>query len=93
MSQSILGPKRREEKSTDELRATDTGAIYYDAGVIPRLAASAASYESQSRKQVRHGHVSRYAASAGYQTPEWKLEEWDGCITAYNAIKRFQVRP
>ena len=85
----------RENRDTVFLqmrKAMDLIHMVIKDGVIPRLAASAASYESQSRKQVRHGHVSRYAASAGRQTPEWKLEEWDGCLTAYNAIKRFQVR-
>ena len=60
-------------------------------GVIPRMTAEAAAYELPTRKQIRRGHVSRYAASAGYKASEWELEEWDGCITAYNAIKRFQV--
>ncbi|CAG2165602.1 unnamed protein product [Oppiella nova] len=83
----------RENRDTVFLqmrRAMDLIHMVVKDGVIPRLAASAAVYESNagvSRKQVRH--VSRYEAR--YQTPDWKLEEWDECITAYNAVRRFHI--
>ncbi len=84
----------RENRDTVFLqmrRAMDLIHMVVKDGVIPRLAASAASCEINSRRTGRHGHVSRYDASAEYQTPDWKLEEWDECLTAYNAIRRFQV--
>ncbi|XP_054166847.1 alpha-catulin-like [Oppia nitens] len=65
-------------------RAMDLIHMVVKDGVIPQLAASAATYETNMRRTGRH--VSRYETR--YQTPEWKLEEWDECITAYNAVRR-----
>lgn len=84
----------RENRDTVFLqmrRAMDLIHLVVKDGVIPQLASSAASYETHSRRSIRHGHVSRFAASASHDPPEWKLEEWDECVNAHNAIRRFQV--
>ncbi|RWS01074.1 alpha-catulin-like protein, partial [Dinothrombium tinctorium] len=85
--------ENRDAVFTQMRRAMNLIHFVVKDGVIPELAAAAASVDSHySRRNHRPGNFSLYHAGISNRISQvdWRVQDYDQCLTAHNAIKRFE---
>ncbi|RWS29502.1 alpha-catulin-like protein [Leptotrombidium deliense] len=85
--------ENRDAVFTQMRRAMNLIHFVVKDGVIPELAAAAASVDTHySRRNHRQGNYSLYHSGITNRIShvDWRVQDYDQCLTAHNAIKRFE---